>query len=140
MRRGAYLEKELQRILCFLNENGVHAHKNHCDRTVDGVYLEGEPYDYEVFANPVHVFDAKEAQGDRWPLSNAKPMQVKHLLNCAAHGAEAYFLVLFGGCDLRRFDVEFVNVAIAAGRKTLDKFEGKSWDWRIFLNGDEQDV
>ena len=134
MRRGHYLENQIQKIFTYLNEAGVHCHKNHSKRTVDGVYIAGESFDFEIFVNPVHVFDAKEAAGDSWELRNAKPMQMKHLLNCREHGAVAYFLVLFGKTDLRRYDVEFVRDAIAAGRKTLCKFEGKTWDWRIFQN------
>lgn len=131
-RRGHNLEIQIGRLFSFLNERGVHAHKNHARRTVDGLYLEGEPFDYEIFVSPPHVFDAKECQGNCWSLSNAKPTQIKHLLNCRNHGAEAYFLVLFGGKDLRRFDAEFVRDAIANGRKSLEKFEGKEWDWREF--------
>ena len=72
MRRGHYLESQIGKVFDHLNSIGIHAHKNHPHRTVEGTYLEGEPFDYEVMSSPPHCFDAKEAQGDVWPLSNAK--------------------------------------------------------------------
>jgi penicillin-binding protein-related factor A (putative recombinase) len=131
-RRGHYLETQIQEIINYLNSVGVHAHKNHTERTVDGVYLAGEPYDYDIIASPPHCFDAKETQRDTWPLSNAKPHQVKNLLNCQQHGAEAYFLVLFPE-GLRRFDVDYVLGAIQAGRRSLRAEEGKAWNWEELL-------
>jgi penicillin-binding protein-related factor A (putative recombinase) len=131
--RGAFLQTQIDRLFKVLNERGIHCHKNHARRTVDGIFVEGEPFDYEIFCNPVHVFDAKETQGERWPLSNAKPTQIKSLLDCRNAGAEAYFLVLFKEKELRYFDAEFVRDAMARGRKSLEKFEGKIWDYRIFL-------
>ena len=134
-RRGHYLEAQIQKVFDYLNSAGIHAHKNHAARTVEGVYLAGEPFDYEIFTSPVHVFDAKEAKTGRWPLSNAKPSQMKALLDCSAHGAEAYFLVLFHGHALRRFDVGYVRQAIVDGRKALEENEGLEWDYRTFLKG-----
>jgi penicillin-binding protein-related factor A (putative recombinase) len=116
-----------------LNSAGIHAHKNHAERTVDGVYLSGEPFDYEVMTSPLHCFDAKETQKAAWPLSNAKPHQVKNLLNCKRHGAEAYFLVLFPEQKLRRFDVDYVVDAMKEGRKSLKSDDGEEWDWKQFL-------
>jgi penicillin-binding protein-related factor A (putative recombinase) len=100
---------------------------------VDGIYLEGEPFDYEVFCSPPHVFDAKESKTDRWSLGNAKPHQVKALLDCRNSGAEAYFLVLFPS-GLRRFDAEQVRAAMAEGKKTLRAEEGEVWEWEQFLS------
>jgi len=135
MRRGHYLESQLAKVISYLNEQGIHAHKNHPERTVDGTYLEGEPFDYEVMVSPPHCFDAKESEGDAWPLAKAKPSQVKHLLNCRNHGAAAYFLVLFGRKVLKQFDVQLVLEAMQEGRKTLLASEGCDWDWKQFLNG-----
>lgn len=132
MRRGYFLEGQLTKVLDHLNSIGIHAHKNHPKRTADGTYIEGEPFDYEVFCSPPHVFDAKEAKGTRWSLSNAKPSQIKHLLNCHNHGAEAYFLVLFQGFILRRFDVTDVVDALANGKGSLGISDGRAWDWQCF--------
>jgi penicillin-binding protein-related factor A (putative recombinase) len=135
MRRGFYFEIQLEKIIEHLNENNVHAHKNHPRRTTGGVYVEGEPFDYEVFTRRgVHVFDAKESKTDEWSLSNAKAGQIKHLQNCKIiGGAEAYFLVLFEYEHVRRFDVEFVIKSITDGKKSLTKEEGAPWDWTELL-------
>ena len=50
MRRGYELENELNRLSKYLNANGIHMHKNHPRRTEQGIYLEGEPFDYEVIS------------------------------------------------------------------------------------------
>jgi penicillin-binding protein-related factor A (putative recombinase) len=132
--RGRFLEAQIESLLNYLNSNGIHAHKNYAHRTIEGVFLSGEPFDYEIFTNPVHVFDAKETQQITWNLQNAKPHQIKHLLDCKNHGAEAYFLVLFQNQDFRRFDVDVVRQALIDGRKSLGKDEGTTWNYQQFLN------
>jgi hypothetical protein len=67
-----------------------------------------------------------------WSLKNAKPGQIKALKMCADHGAQAYFLVLFGR-DVRRFDVEDVLDALQNGKKSLKKEDGQAWNWEQFL-------
>lgn len=134
-RKGAYLEREIERVLSYLSTLGIHGHKNHVRRTAEGQYLEGEPFDYEVFVNgTVHCFDAKECAGDKWSLKNAKLSQVDNLLKCAAHGAEAFFLVYFKTVrKLVRFNVQFVKEAMCSGKKSLGPDEGADWDWRTLL-------
>ena len=131
MRRGYYLEQQLDKVLAHLNAIGIHAHKNHVKRTEGGIYLEGEPFDYEVFAHgKLTCFDAKESHAKRWNLSNAKPMQVKHLLDCHDHGADAFFLVYFvPEHKLVRFDVSMVHKALCGGIKSFTSSEGVPWDW-----------
>ena len=130
MQRGHFLESELDRVIEYLNSIGVHGHKNHARRTVDGTYLEGEPFDYEVLVDGVlHCFDAKESKTDKWALSNAKPLQVKHLQNCKKHGAEAYFLVYFASRrKLKRFDVDVV-IEEMKNKSYLTPDKGGDWDW-----------
>lgn len=131
MRRGFYLENELNRVMTWLNSAGIHAHKNHARRTEAGIWIEGEPFDYEVFCEgALYCFDAKECAGRRWNLSNAKPAQLNNLLMCARHGARAFFLVLFVETrKIRRFDAEMVRAALAGGKRSLTAEEGAAWDW-----------
>lgn len=134
-RKGAYLERELERVISHLSTLGIHGHKNHVKRTAEGQYLEGEPFDYEVFVNgTVHCFDAKECRENLWSLKNAKPSQVNALLQCAAHGAEAYFLVWFEKGGLRRFDAAYVKAALTSGKKSLSADEGRPWDWEKLIS------
>lgn len=112
MRKGHYLESELNKIVKYLNGAGIHAHKNHAHRTQDGVYLEGEPFDYEVISKgKTFCFDAKECHSDKWNLkTNAKLSQVKNLLDAADNGAEAFFLVWFAEQNkIVKFDIHYVQ-------------------------------
>ncbi len=136
MRRGFEFENELNRVSKYLNANGTHMHKNHARRTEQGIYLEGEPFDYEVLTKgTLHCFDAKECSGDRWDLKNAKLSQLNNLLVCRKNGAQAYFLVWFRkGNRIVRFDAELVKQALMKGRKSMKPEEGKSWDWTDLLS------
>lgn len=130
MRRGHKLEQELGRLVEYFNSIGVHAHKNHVKRTVSGVYLEGEPFDYEIFKEgKLYCFDAKECQGDKWPISNGVK-QLASLRDLAAHGAEAFFLVWFVKTNqLIRFDIGCVFKAIDDKKTALSPQEGVPWKW-----------
>ena len=131
MRRGFEFENELNRVSKYLNSKGVHMHKNHAHRTESGIYLEGEPFDYEVVSGgTLHCFDAKECSAKSWSLSNAKLTQLNNLLACQKNGAQAYFLVWFRNVNkIVRFDVELVKQALIDGKKSLKPEEGKSWQW-----------
>ncbi|MBQ3646554.1 MAG: Holliday junction resolvase RecU [Synergistaceae bacterium] len=131
MRKGYEFENELNRVAKYLNAIGVHMHKNHAHRTESGIYLEGEPFDYEVIAHGViHCFDAKECSAKSWNLSNAKLNQLNNMLVCQKNGAQAYFLVWFRLFNkIIRFDVDFVKQALIEGKKSLTPEEGKLWQW-----------
>lgn len=135
MRRGFEFEAELNRVSKYLNANGIHMHKNHARRTEQGIYLEGEPFDYEVISGGViHCFDAKECVGRRWNLSNAKLSQLNNLLVCQKNGAQAYFLVWYRSENkIVRFDAEVVKQKLAEGQKSLIPEEGKKWEWTELL-------
>ena len=135
MRRGHEFEAELNRVSKYLNANGIHMHKNHAHRTEQGIYLEGEPFDYEVISGGViHCFDAKECAGKRWNLSNAKLSQLNNLLVCRKNGAQAYFLVWYRNENaVIRFDAELVRQKLVDGQKSLIKEEGKQWQWTELL-------
>jgi penicillin-binding protein-related factor A (putative recombinase) len=129
MRKGFSLEQRLDKLCEWINNHGGHAHKNHAQRTVDGVYKAGEPFDYEIFYHgKVRCFDAKECKAAAWSLSNAKLLQVKNLLQCADNGADAFFLVYFYPSEkLIKFDVRAVRNAMAAGEKSLRAERGEEW-------------
>ena len=132
MRRGYEFENELNRLAKYLNSIGVHMHKNHAKRTESGVYLEGEPFDYEVLkgGGELHVFDAKECNSKRWNLNNAKLSQLHNMLVCQKNGAQAYFLVWFRLSNkIIRFDVDLIQQALADGKKSLCEEDGKLWQW-----------
>ena len=135
MRRGHEFEAELNRVSKYLNANGIHMHKNHAHRTEQGIYLEGEPFDYEVISGGViHCFDAKECAGKRWNLSNAKLSQLNNMLVCRENGAQAYFLVWYRNENaIIRFDAELVRQKLVDGQKSLSSEEGVKWQWTELL-------
>ena len=131
MRRGFEFENELNRVSKYLNSIGIHMHKNHAKRTESGVYLEGEPFDYEVISNgTIHCFDAKECSSKTWNLKNAKLSQLNNMLVCQKNGAQAYFLVYFKEInEIIRFDADVIKAALVAGKKSVKPEEGKTWEW-----------
>lgn len=134
MKKGSYLEREIDRVLKFLDARGIHGHKNHPKRLNDGTYIEGEPFDYEVFSpSRLWCFDTKECESDAWPLSKAKLSQVDSLVKCARAGAEAFFLVWFAKTRrLVRFDAELIAARLGKGG-SLTPDEGVVFDWQVFL-------
>lgn len=135
-RRGFKFEIELNRIVDILNRNGLHAHKNHAERTIDGRFVRGEPFDYEVLNHgQLFCFDAKECAAKRWNLGNAKLNQIGALLACQRNGAEAFFLVHFTNEGvIKKFPVEQVWEARRDGRASLRMDEGSDFNWQeIFL-------
>ena len=131
MRRGFEFENELNKLSKYLNSIGIHMHKNHAKRTESGVYLEGEPFDYEILkGGELHVFDAKECSSAHWNLSNAKLSQLNNMLVCHKNGAQAYFLVWFKLSNkIVRFDAELVRQALVDGKKSLREEDGQLWQW-----------
>ena len=131
MRRGYEFETELSRLSKYLNANGIHMHKNHAHRTEQGVYLEGEPFDYEVISCGVlHCFDAKECAGRRWSLKNAKLSQLNNLLVCQKNGAQAYFLVWYRDINaIIRYDAKEIRQKLEEGVKSVTPEEGVKWEW-----------
>ena len=113
MRRGFEFEAELSRLSKYLNANGIHMHKNHVRRTEQGVYLEGEPFDYEVLRGGIlHCF----------------------LLVCQRNGAQAYFLVWYRDINaIIRYDAELIKQKLADGVKSVTPEEGIKWEWTELL-------
>ena len=135
MRRGFEFENELNRVAKHLNSVGIHMHKKHAHRTENGIYLEGEPFDYEVISHgSIHCFDAKECAAKTWSLNNAKLSQLNNLLVCHKNGAQAYFLVWFRMVNtIVRFDATLIKQALTDCRKSLKVEEGQPWDWTKLL-------
>jgi penicillin-binding protein-related factor A (putative recombinase) len=136
VRRGQYLESQLNGIIKILRDYGIFGQKSHSKRMANGTYLQGEPFDYLILARGKMIcFDAKECHGDRWNLkTNAKLSQVENLLLCKANGADSFFLVLFvPQYKLVKFDVEMVRDAVIRGQKSFTSREGELWQWEYLL-------
>ena len=125
MRKGQYLESQLNKVIKYVNEIGGHAHKNNPNRTVEGIYLTGEPFDYEIFLRDYKAcFDAKEVKGNVWNLKEKDIKQAENLKHCKNTGLEAYFLILFNQKELLEIDVDKVIEELKKGKKSIHKRKG----------------
>ena len=138
MRKGYKLEAQIQKVLDYVNSIGYHAHKNNPRRTVDGVYLEGEPFDYEIMT-PMFIdcFDAKEVKGEVWAMHKKDIMQAEHLKHAKNAGIRAYFLIQFGaGTYPLMIDIDSVIDLLKRNIKSIPMTLGKRWDVVEVLKND----
>lgn len=139
MQRGKSLEKQLDGLCKYINSIGFHAHKNHPLRTVDGTYLEGEPYDYEIFLSangvPYHAcFDAKECADLIWRMKPKDIKQAETLKHCKNAGADAFFLIYFVPTKtLLKIDVDDVIAVLQTGHKSVSSTLGEQWNINALL-------
>lgn len=138
MRKGHKLEQQIQKVLDYVNGIGYHAHKNHPNRTVDGVYLEGEPFDYEIMIpGRTDCFDAKETSGEIWHIKEKDIKQADNLKHAKKSGANAYFLIQFGkGTYPMMIDVDCVINVLENNKKSVPKALGVKWDLVEVLKND----
>ena len=110
MRKGNVFEAHINKLIKYCTDNGFEAHKNNAQRTLDGTYIKGEPFDYEIFIPGLLIcFDAKECNSDKWAITNAKPEQIWHLRACKRAGMWAFFYVWYRKKNrLVAFDVDFI--------------------------------
>ena len=130
------MERQLDCLLDALAARGVHGHKNRAYRTIRGDFIEGEPFDYEIFSKGrLYVFDAKECRGKSWNLkTNAKLSQLNNLCMLANHGADAFFLVYFWDAGkVVKFGADAVKDALCRGVKSLKADDGEVWAWESMI-------
>lgn len=138
MRKGYKLEAQIQKVLDYVNAIGYHAHKNHPERTVEGVYRKGEPFDYEILTpNIKDCFDAKEVKGDTWNMKKKDIVQAEHLKHVKNAGLRAYFLIQFGvGTYPLMIEVDKVICLLKQNTKSIPKSIGVKWDVPEVLKND----
>ncbi len=137
-RRGYKFENQIQKVCKYVEAIGGHAHKNHPKRLQDGTYIQGEPFDYEVFL-PYYkaVFDAKECKTRKWHMVEKDLKQTNELKKCKNAGFKAYFLICFEDKDVRMIDVDTVIDILKTGSKTIPAEGNPSWDLIKILNKKE---
>ena len=135
--RGSTFEKYLNKVVDNVQARGYHAHKNHAQRTFDGKFIRGEPFDYEIFLPEVkYCFDAKECKSNRWSLQNAKPQQVNALKQCKNVGFTAFFLVYFyTEKKAVAYDVDLIIDALDSGTSSLKAEDGVDFEWHEIISG-----
>ncbi len=128
-RNGRNFEKQIEKVIDYIDKLGYHGHKNYAERLFDGTYLRGEPFDYEIFYKDYHaVFDAKEVQGDTWHIVKKDIVQANNLKKCKNAGLKAYFLICFDKKDVRQLDVDIVIENLKENRKSIKKDGLPNWD------------
>ena len=128
MRKGHVFESEIKKVMDYIINLGYHAHKNHPERTVSGKYLEGEPFDWEVFTPKYRaVFDAKECASDTWHMQEKDLRQANNLKKCRNAGLEAYFLINFSG-KVKQLNIDKVIEVMSYNRKSFKIDECVDWE------------
>lgn len=129
MQKGRSFEKQIEKVIDYIEKLGFHGHKNYAKRTSKGLYLEGESFDYEIFLPNRHdCFDAKECKTDTWHIVKKDIRQVNELKKCKNAGCNAYFLICFENKDVRQIDVDVVIEYLKQNKKSIKKYGLSSWD------------
>ena len=89
-------EKQIEKVIDYIEKLGFHGHKNYAKRTSEGLYLEGECFDYEIFLPNRHdCFDAKECNTDTFPLANIHEHQVEFMRCFEKQDGVAFILISY---------------------------------------------
>jgi penicillin-binding protein-related factor A (putative recombinase) len=129
MQKGRAFEKQVEKVADYINASGGHAHKNHAERTLEGTYIKGEPFDWEMFMPNYHcAFDTKECQSDTWNMKPKDIVQAENLKHCRNAGLEAYFLIYFNNKEVKQIDIDDVIEVLKTGKKSISKSLGKEWE------------
>lgn len=129
MQKGRSFEKQIEKVIDYIEKLGFHGHKNYAKRTTEGLYLEGECFDYEIFLPNRHdCFDAKQCSTDTWHIVKKDIRQVNQLKKCKNAGCNAYFLICFENKDVRMIDVDSAIECLKQNQKSIKKHGFPSWD------------
>jgi penicillin-binding protein-related factor A (putative recombinase) len=92
------------------------------ERSHDGRYIKGEPFDYIVImAGKTYCFDAKTAAKDVLYEKSIPLEQFNNLLLAEKQGATVFFLVLFK--ESRKIKFLHPRTILSDGRATVDSVE-----------------
>lgn len=132
--RGHSFEKQIEKVIEYVEKLGFHGHKNYAKRLIDGTYIEGEKFDYEILLPGRHdMFDAKQAQTDTYKIVKKDINQINFLKQCKNAGCNAYLLICFEGKDVRMIDVDKVIDLLNQNIKTIKKEGWPEWDLINYL-------
>lgn len=129
MRRGFEFENQIKKVCEYVNKSGGFAHKLCPERTADGTYVRGEPFDYIVIMRGYNaVFDAKECSGSKWSMKPKDIRQCNELKKCKNAGFSAYFLILADKNRVITVDVDIAIGELKKGCKTIHLDSLPAWD------------
>ena len=137
MQKGRSFEKQIEKVIDYIEKKGFHGHKNYAKRTATGEYLEGECFDYEIFLPNRHdCFDAKDCKTDTWHIVKKDLRQVNELKKCKNAGCNAYFLICFENKDVKMIDVDDVIYILNQNKKSIENIGLNEWDLIKELNNE----
>lgn len=141
MRRGQSLERQIDGLIKNINALGYHGHKNNPKRLVNGAYIEGEPYDYEIFLSYgggrayYACFDAKECDDIVWHMKDKDIKQAENLKHCKNANVDSFFLIYFIPLKvLLKIDVDDVIAVLKNGHKSVSSTLGTQWEINKILS------
>lgn len=125
---GRSFEKQIEKVIEYIESLGFHGHKNYPKRLEDGTYIEGESFDFEVFLPGRHdCFDAKQCKTNTWKIVEKDIKQANELKKCKNAGCNAYFLICFENKDVRMIDVDDVIDILKQNKKSIKNVDLKKW-------------
>lgn len=128
MQKGHSFEKQIEKVIDYIEKMGFHGHKNYAKRTNEGIYLQGESFDYEIFMPNRHdCFDAKECKTDTWHIVQKDIKQCNELKKCKNAGCNAYFLICFENKNVRQIDVDIVIDCLKQNKKSIKQYGFPEW-------------
>ena len=139
MQRGHSFEKQIEKVIEYIEKLGFHGHKNYPKRLENGTYISGESFDYEIFLPHRHdCFDAKQCETDTWRIVKKDIKQTNELKKCKNAGCNAYFLICFENKEVRQIDVDIVIQYLKKNMKNIKKYGLPEWDLIKDLNKEVQ--
>lgn len=129
MQKGRSFEKQIEKVIEYIEALGFHGHKNYANRLENGTYIKGECFDYEIFLPNRHdCFDAKQCKTDTWHILKKDIKQTNELKKCKNAGCNAYFLICYENNDVRQIDVDIVIEQLKQNKKSIKKTGLPKWE------------
>jgi penicillin-binding protein-related factor A (putative recombinase) len=125
--RGKQLERAIKQLFLSYQSRGIHCQQNFPEKLHDGTLVNRHGFDFQIlFQGKFYAFDAKECAAKSWSLSNAKPHQIKALLDVCSNGGDGFFMVYYAiSKSLIRYPAAAVQQAFAENRKSLLPSDGE---------------
>jgi penicillin-binding protein-related factor A (putative recombinase) len=120
-----YLENQIDKLITWIIENNLgFGWKNHPLRNHQGVYIDGEPFDYTIMTKKgFFCFDTKETKKNTWSILDKDIKQACNLHKCSKFGAASFFLIYFiTSKKLLKIDIDKF-LAIISERKHIKMSE-----------------
>lgn len=131
-----FLENQLNKLITYVNKtNQGFGWKNNANRNHEGVYIEGEPFDYIIITpSKTLLFDAKEKEkGFKWYMKAKDKKQLlnlKKLYHLDPDRNDCFFLIYFAQfIELRKIHVDKV-FKILGSRNYIERKDCDIWKFK----------